>query len=139
MAVIDTSFLIALNDINDRFHEEAAGAPLFQEAAFLPAEIWMEYCLVLTVRPRHQASVLENTLRGPFVVRPVLEPSELASLAASVPAFGHKMKRLGFKPLTLFDLVVCTVAQRLRESIRTFDEGMKAAVRARMFPGARLG
>lgn len=139
LAVIDTSFLIALNDANDRFHAEARSAPLLQEAALLPAEIWTEYCWVLSMRPRHQAAILENTLEGPFVVRPVLEAQELASLSAAVPLFAEKMKRLGYKPLTLFDLVVCTVAQRLRDSIRTFDEGMKAAVRARMFPGARIG
>jgi predicted nucleic acid-binding protein len=139
LAVIDTSFLIALQDAADRFHDDAAAAPLLQEAALIPAEIWTEYCWFLSRRSGpHVAAAVENLLRGPFIVRPLLEAQDLASLAASVEGLARKMQTLGHRPLSLFDVVVCTVAQRLRDSVRTFDEGIKAAIRARFFPGARI-
>jgi predicted nucleic acid-binding protein len=139
LVVIDTSFLIALQDTGDLFHEDAVAAPILQEAALLPAEIWTEYCWFLSRRSGpHVAAAVENLLKGPFIVRPFLEAHELASLAASVEGFARRMKSLGHRPLSLFDIVVCTVAQRLRDSVRTFDEGIKAAIRARFFPGARI-
>ena len=140
MAIVDTSFLIALQDEDDHFHRRAKETPLIGDRFLVPWEIWIECCqtLMRMVPGRQAAAAVSSVLHGPFHVDKVLSAEEIAALVARSEAVQRVLKRLGHRPLSLFDLIVCAVAQRYRESILTFHEGMIAAVQHRLFPGARI-
>lgn len=140
IAIVDTSFLVALHNGDDRFHEAATNTPLHGDRFLIPWEIWIEFVdVLLRVLPlKTAAQVLASTLEGPFEVRAVLQPEEFPILAAKSEKLRQAVSRTAGKGLSIFDLVVCTVAGRFREAILTFDGGITAAVKARLFPGARI-
>ena len=140
MTIVDTSFLIALQDADDHFHAEAKETPLYGDALLIPWEIWVEYSQALLRRlPARIAEVqMSNILSGPFQIRAFLSAPDLVEIARRHPAIQERIRKMGRKPLSLFDLAVLFVAAQRRDSILTFDEGIRAAVRAKMFPGARI-
>lgn len=140
MAIVDTSFLVALHFEGDRFHRQALKHRLIGDRFLVPSEIWAEYTdVVLRLAPPSRVrDVLASTLEGPFHVQSVLRPEDYALVAdRAVPARAWAV-RTSRRPLSLFDLVVCLVAERFREPVLTFDEGMAFAIRAQLFPGARM-
>ncbi len=84
------------------------------------------------------ARSLASVLEGPFDVQKVLTAEEIRDLVDRSHGVQERLRRRGAKPVSLFDLVVLTLAARYREGILTFDEGMLAAIRGKMFPGARV-
>lgn len=140
MAVVDTSFLIALVKADDHFHQDADLTRLRTEHLLVPWEVWVEFCEVIQrfADARRARAVLDSVLAGPFEIRRLLEAEELAEMVASAEPLQTRLARAGRKPLSLFDLVVCRVAQRLKESILTFDSSIMLAVQSKWLPGTRL-
>lgn len=139
MAILDTSFLLARLKADDRFHAEATAADLSGAVPWIPAEVWVEFCEVTgrfmgAAAKMFQASVLEQA----YQVRKFLEPEDLVRLTERNEALKPLMRKADLAPLTLSDLVVCLVAQRLNDAILTFDQGIIWAVKNRHFPGARI-
>lgn len=141
MTVVDSSFLVALQDEDDLFHEEATRRPLWGDRFLVPREIWVEYCqYLMRARPAPERAAALNSLReGVFDVQSVLEPTELATLAADSDDVQTRLQDLGHRPLTLYDLVVLHIASRFGEKVYTFDKAMVAAIQEGLFPGAHLG
>ena len=139
MAVLDTSFLIAKIKADDRFHEEAGDADLAGHPLWIPAEIWLEFCELTGRSLGGLAKMFQNSvLEQPFQIRAFLDPTDLVRLTERNEQLRPLLLRAGLSPLSLFDLVVCLVAQRLNDAILTFDQGIIWAVRNRHFPGARI-
>lgn len=139
MVVVDTSFLVALHFEGDRFHRAALEVPLGGDRFLVPREIWTEFAdVAMRLAPRGAERILTSAQEGPFDIQAVLDADEYAGLIARSHAAQAAARRAGRRPLSLFDLVVCSVAQRFREEILTFDNGIVEAVRTRAFPGARL-
>lgn len=140
MALVDTSFLLALQVTHDRFHQDALATPLYGDRFLIPWEIWTEYChyVALHFDAPVAGKMARSILDGPFQVENALDSSAACDVLAHAGPVQAKVKALGFRPLTFFDLVVGSLAARFKESVLTFDEGIKAAIRARAFPGARL-
>lgn len=140
MAIVDTSFLVALTDRRDRFHEEARATPLVGDRFLVPFEVWVEYAQTILRRlePPLAESVLRDILAGPFIVQKVTEPEDHADFVSVAGPAQARLRAGGRRPLSFIDLVVCQLAKRYHESILTFDEGIKFAVQSRLFPGARL-
>lgn len=106
----------------------------------VPWEVWVEFLDVMArVLPADRLrDVGASVLRGPFQVQRVLSEKDLLELAARCRTLQSRPLRPGRRPLSLVDVVVCGVAERFREEIFTFDEGIVEAVRAKLFPGARI-
>lgn len=140
MAVVDTSFLIALVDETDRFHDDAARTELVGPHLLVPGEVWIEFCqwVMRFVHGRPARDLLESLLSGPFDIRAPLDAQGLARAALAAETHQARLAKAGHKPLSLFDVVVCETAMRQHESVLTFDQGILHAVRSNMFPGARL-
>lgn len=140
VAVVDTSFLVALHFEGDRFHRAAVGTELAGDRFLIPLEIWTEYAdVVIRLAPPSQVSdLLASTASGPFGVQPVFRPEEYPWLARRAVHARATLARSRRKPLSFFDVVVCAAAERFREPILTFDDGITDAIRAKLFPGARL-
>lgn len=139
MAVLDTSFLAALMDCDDRFHKEAKAIPLHGDRLVVPWEIWLEFAqLMLRSTPEAQR-VLESVRDGPFDIQQLISSADLQTLVALEPRVRRELARRDLRPLSLFDLIVCLIAQRHRDRILTFDQGIVEAIRLRLFPGARIG
>lgn len=140
MAIVDTSFLVALHFDGDGFHQQAIKHRLVGDRFLVPSEIWAEYAdVVLRLAvPSRVRDVLRSTLEGPFDVQSILRAKDYALVAERAVGARTWAARMSRRPLSVFDLVVCFVAERFREPVLTFDEGMAAAIRAKLFPGARL-
>lgn len=139
MAILDTSFLAALMDRDDRFHPEAKKTPLHGDQLLIPWEVWLEFVQLMLRSAREAQPVLESIQEGPFDIQRLLSPTDLQSIVALEPRIRRELANHGHRPLTVFDLIVCFLAQRHRDRILTFDRGIIEAVRLRLFPGARIG
>ncbi|MBI2077901.1 MAG: PIN domain-containing protein [Euryarchaeota archaeon] len=139
MVLADTSFLVALQDEDSQSHEAAVHHPALRDGIQIPAEIWLEYCYLLArSTTKARTELLSHLLSGPFHVRKGLDPEDIAALAARSVDVQRRIQAAGKKPLSFFDLLLCLIAQRLGESVLTFDGAMVDAVRAKFFPGARI-
>jgi predicted nucleic acid-binding protein len=141
VTVIDTSFLLALIDKADRWHNEAAGRPLHGDRLLIPWEIWIEFCNVLATRlaSTDAREVMEAIASGPFDIRHVLTVEDTVEILNDLEDVRKRMEGDRIPSvLTFFDLVVCRLAQRFKEGILTFDQGIVRAVKASLFPGARI-
>lgn len=140
MPVVDTSFLIALVKEDDRFHREIDVNSLRGEHLLVPWEIWVEFCEVIRrfARGPDVARVLESIRAGPFEIRAMVTEEELAEIVASSAVVQSRIAKAGFRPLSIFDLVVGHVAKRMKDSILTFDKGIEFCVRSGIWRGARL-
>jgi predicted nucleic acid-binding protein len=141
MTVVDTSYLIALSDATDLFHDQASAKPRHGDRFLVPWEIWLEFCQVLMrTQPEHHIREATARLRrGPFHIDRVLDEDDLSQIAATSARAQKAVQSMGHRPLTVFDLVVLTIAARFKENVYTFDQSMIAAIRQGLFPGARLG
>lgn len=141
MTIIDTSYLIALQQTNDKFHEEALKKPLWGDRFLIPAEIWVEYLqtLMRQVDAHQVAPAAHSILNHVFQVHDVLTPEDCIRLADEAQEIQEPLTKRGHGPLTIYDLVVLHLADRLREKVYTFDKAMIAAIHEGLFPGARLG
>lgn len=141
MAVADTSFLVALGKDDDRFHDAALSHPKAYQGVDVPAEIWFEFLWVASrvLNSRRLREIASNLLDGPYRVQPSLKPEDAAGIACDHADVNERLARLKLGPLSLYDHVVCVVAARRKDEILTFDEGIIAAIRAKLFPGARIG
>jgi predicted nucleic acid-binding protein len=140
VAVADTSFLVALGKDDDRFHEAARSHPKAYQGADIPAEIWFEFLWVASrvLNGRRLREIAANLLEGPYRVQPSLKPQDVAEIASEHADVNDRLARLKLGALSLYDHVVCVVAARRKDEILTFDDGIVAAVRAKLFPGARI-
>lgn len=140
IVIVDTSFLVALQNRDDHFHEPARQVPLHGDRFLVPWEVWVEYADVLmrALPPDLVEQALASTLEGPFEIRHVLEPQDFPKLAGRSGKIQARMAGSRRKPMSFFDLVVCLVAERYRDAILTYDQGIMAAIRGQLFPGARL-
>lgn len=141
MAVVDTSFLVALHDRRDLFHQEAQRTPLSGQRLLVPCEVWQEFSQVTmrTWPPEEAKKRLADARAGPFDIRHATSPDDLPHWVGAARPVQQHLEKLGRKPMTLVDFVVCRLAQRLREAVLTFDEGMGEALANHVFPGARRG
>lgn len=140
ITIVDTSFLVALQDEDDRFHGEALGTSLTGDRFLIPPEVWAEHMQVLLRRfaPPDVGAFMRNLLEGPFIVEPGVASADTVALVGKAGEVFAWCREQGRPPLTIFDLIVCWTAQRFREAILSFDDGIREAVRARLFPGARI-
>ena len=88
MAIVDTSFLIALQDEDDHFHRRAKETPLIGDRFLVPWEIWIECCqtLMRMVPGRQAAAAVSSVLHGPFHVDKVLSAEEIAAMYREIDA-----------------------------------------------------
>lgn len=140
MAVVDTSFLIALHRTSDRFSAAAREHPRLYAGGIVLPEIWTEFLTVISrfYSGAEVRQVVASALEGPFRVAPLLSAAQSGDLAAQLRSANEKLAQKEIKPLSFFGFLVCTVARQRRDEILTFDDGMIAAVKAKMFPGARI-
>lgn len=131
---------MALQNRADRFHKVAREFPLHGDRFLIPWEVWVEYVevlmRVLPANPVEQA--LSSTLAGPFEVRKILDARDFLGIAERAQRIRAHSALSGGKPMSIFDVVVCSIAERYREAILTFDQGIVEAVRSKLFPGARI-
>lgn len=139
--IADTSFLVALHSPGDKHHATARKVNLYRDRILIPSPIWYEFCQTVGLRlPAETAKrVLANATDGPFAMEDVLTPDQAAALATRLRPIAETLARQEHRPLSLFDAVVCQISAQYREPILTYDDGIVAAVRSNLFPGARLG
>ncbi len=138
--IADTSFLVALHSPGDKHHSKARKVNLYRDRVLIPAPIWYEFCQTIGLRlPAETAKrVLANATDGPFAVEDVLTRDQAAMLATRLRPIAEALAKQEERPLSLFDAVVCQISAQNREPILTYDDGIAAAVRSNLFPGARI-
>lgn len=140
IVIVDSSFLVALVHESDYFHREAVRTLPKGDRLLIPGEVWVEFVDVMArlLPPEKLEEIGGSVLKGPFQVQPLMQAEGLMKLAARGKHLQSASRRRGRKPLSIFDLVVCGTAERFREGVLTFDEGIIEVVRAKLFPGARI-
>ena len=125
---------------DDKFHSVVAGERLLGHRRIVLHEILLEFVTVMVRRmpSRKLKDLLGRLAEGPTEIRGGAGLTDVATWCARADEAYQSLRAIGHGPLSLQDLILLGTSQRLREPILTFDEGIIAAVKARLFPGALL-